>query len=131
MRIDLPFPAKELWPNGRAHWAVVSKQKKLARKAAWGAAMAKRDRVQLTNGLLPIRITCYPKAKGPAPDRDNIVASAKAYIDGIADALGIDDKHFAAPTVYISGQRLAKFVIEVGLQVELAALTCKDAQPSS
>jgi len=61
-----------------------------------------------------VHIVCHPKARGPAPDRDGIVSAAKSYLDGIADALGINDRHFSAPTVSISDKRTGQFVIYVG-----------------
>jgi crossover junction endodeoxyribonuclease RusA len=110
--IVLPFPHKALWPNGRAHWAIKAREaKKLRQEAAWATKAAS---LRIGDSPIPLHITCHPKAKGPAPDRDNIIAAAKAAVDGIADALGINDRHFAAPTVTISNQRTGQFIIEVG-----------------
>jgi hypothetical protein len=41
----------------------------------------------------PIRVTFCPKPKGPAPDMDNCIAAFKAGADGLADALGVNDRH--------------------------------------
>jgi hypothetical protein len=112
--IDLPFPHKALWSNGRAHWAVKAREVKKYRKAAWTAALAIRDKVHHTGGLVPVHIICHPKARGPAPDRDAVVSAAKSAIDGIADAIGINDRRFAAPTVEISPERTGRFIITIG-----------------
>ena len=110
--IALPFPDKSLWPNGRSHWAVKAREaKKLRQEAAWATKAAS---VRVGDSPIPLHITVYPKAKGPAPDPDNAVAACKAAIDGIADALGINDRHFAAPTVTVSPERLGRITITVG-----------------
>jgi len=47
----------------------------------------------LPDGRLHLWITFRPPTKR-LPDDDNMLARFKAYRDGIADALGIDDKRF-------------------------------------
>jgi hypothetical protein len=110
--IALPYPDKALWPNGRAHWgkkaAEVKKHKRWAYDAMRAASFCVAD------SPIPVRIVCHPKAKGPAPDRDNIIAAAKAYLDGIADYLCVNDRHFAAPTVEIAPERSGQFIISIG-----------------
>lgn len=63
---------------------------------------------------VPITIEVHPKPRGPLPDRDNCIAACKAMLDGIADALGLDDREFAAPKVVFSPERDGRFVVEVG-----------------
>jgi crossover junction endodeoxyribonuclease RusA len=115
MQLDLPYPHKALWPNGRAHHFDKHRRFKAHR---WWAVMAAKEAgasPTLGDGLVAVAITCYGRAKGPLPDADNVVAAAKAYIDGIAAAIGVDDKHFAAPTVAYGATRTARFVIKVGI----------------
>lgn len=114
MRLDLPYPHKALWPNGRPHWAAKARETKKHRAWAWGAAKADNG-FEVGAGPIPVTITCHPKAKGPAPDRDNVSAAAKAYLDGIAEAIGVNDRQFAAPVVKISDARNARFIVEIGL----------------
>ena len=110
--IILPWPNKALWPNGRAHYMVKAREaKKLRAAAGWAAKAAK---IRLGNSPIPVHIVVHPKAKGPAPDKDNCAAAAKSALDGIADALGINDRHFAAPTVEISDKRTGQFIITIG-----------------
>lgn len=114
MRIVFGYPAKELWPNGRAHWAAKSRATKQARQeAAWLAVSAAKP--VIGDGPVPVRLTVYPKQYGPLPDRDNCAAAIKAHLDGIADALGINDRNFAAPVVTFANERSGKFVLEVGV----------------
>jgi len=113
--VDLPYPDKALWPNGRAHWA--SKHRATAKHLNWSlfAARAAKPRCFAHNGAtIPVHIEVQLKPRGRRPDADNTIAAAKAYLDGIAQALGIDDTHFAAPTVSFSAKRLSRFIITVG-----------------
>jgi len=111
--IVLPFPAKVLWPNGRTlnHKFKAAAFRKAREQAAWAAKAAN---LRVGNSPIPVHLIIKPKAKGPAPDADNCVSACKAYFDGIAAAIGINDRHFAAPTVEIDGERTGQFVICIG-----------------
>jgi hypothetical protein len=110
--IALPYPDRALWPNGRAHWAVKAREAKKLRRDAFFATKAAS--VRIGDSPIPVHIICHPKARGPAPDRDGIIGAAKSALDGIADALGINDRHFAAPTVEIAGERTGQFIFHIG-----------------
>jgi hypothetical protein len=111
--IVLPFPPKVLWPNGRTlnHKFKAAAFRKAREEAAWAAKAAN---VRVGDSPIPVHLIVKPKAKGPAPDADNCVSACKAYFDGIAAAIGINDRHFAAPTVEIDGERSGQFVICIG-----------------
>ena len=47
------------------------------------------------------------------PDKDNALSACKAYFDGIAEAIGVNDNLFDPQPVHFSG-RMGNFVIEVG-----------------
>ena len=94
MHIELAWPHKDLSPNGRAHFMAVSRAKKDAREAAnWSTRAVKPLGWKHDGSRLTFLITAYPPDKR-ARDDDNITASCKAYRDGVADALGVDDKLF-------------------------------------
>lgn len=99
--IELPFPHKALWPNGRPHWGAKAREVKKHRAWAKNATLADRTRPETVTRLVA---TFYPKPRGPAPDKDGCSASLKAYQDGIADAYGLDDRTFAEPRIII-GER--------------------------
>ena len=114
MIIELPYPHKDLWPNGRAHWGAKSKQTKKHRTWAFAAMKEVLPVCFKHNGQrVPIRLTVSAKATGPLPDKDNCLAAAKAYLDGFADALGINDSMFDPQPVHFAGRR-SNFVFEVG-----------------
>lgn len=96
IEITLPFPPKHCWPNSRSrsHWPS-ARDKKKARQWAWAAAMEVLPPCFKSNGEpIQIKATLHPKPKGPAPDGDNVNAACKAYFDGIADALNVNDRLF-------------------------------------
>lgn len=92
--IILPWPAKELSPNARCHWAAKAKAARAARTAAGWITMAAKIRVDVgDNGTVTLKITFQPPDKRKR-DLDGMLSSNKSALDGIADALGINDCRF-------------------------------------
>lgn len=90
--ISLPWPARELSPNARVHWSKKSKAAKAYRKACW--AIVKKSGFAISwEGNSHLWITFVPPDRRHRDD-DNMIAAFKSGRDGIADALGVDDKHF-------------------------------------
>lgn len=122
MRIELPYPAKALWPNGRAHHMAKAREVKKHRAWAFAATLEALQR-EGTGGAgqspMPITIHVHARPKGPLPDRDNAIAASKSLLDGIADALRLNDRDFAAPQVEFALPRDGRFVIQLGRAVEL------------
>ena len=90
IRIELPWPAKPLHPNARPHRMEKAYATKTARAEA--AIVAKRKVAGLVADRLKVTAIFHPPSN--RGDTDNMQAACKAYLDGIADAAGIDDKHF-------------------------------------
>ena len=94
-QIELSWPAKALSPNARSrtHWKR-TRAIAAARKEAWGATMAVLPPCFKHNGeRVRFLITAYPPDKRSRDD-DNVKASCKAFRDGIAQAMGVDDSLF-------------------------------------
>lgn len=90
--ITMPWPPKALSPNARVHWSKRSKAVKAYRHACW--ALAKQAGLQaLPDGELHLWITFFPPDRRHRDD-DNMIAAFKSGRDGLADALGVDDKRF-------------------------------------
>lgn len=88
MRVELPWPPKECGRNfqRRHHWRKYHKQVRAYRdQCAWLTLQSK------AKGLLT-RIEFYPP--NLRSDDDNMRSAAKSARDGIADALGVNDKLF-------------------------------------
>lgn len=93
MRIELPWPPKELSPNARLHWASLAKAKKNYRHAcAYAAVQQGVRRIQAQK--LHLALTFHAPTRR-AYDLDNALARMKAGLDGLADVLGVDDKHWS------------------------------------
>jgi crossover junction endodeoxyribonuclease RusA len=89
--VTVSWPARPLWQNARVHWTNRSAATKLARSEARILTIAAKPG-KLT---APVRIIVrvYPPSRRRM-DMANVIGALKASIDGIADALGIDDSQF-------------------------------------
>ena len=86
----LPWPPKELSPNARLHWSKKSKAAKAYRAACY--MLTKQAGVKVDwEGDVHAWMNFYPPDKRHRDD-DNMIAAFKAGRDGMAEALGIDDK---------------------------------------
>lgn len=107
MKVVLPWPDKRLSPNARLHWrARVGPRQDAKRIAGWSTVQAKgfyalRDALRGSDGKIAMTITFYPPDKRHRDD-DNMIAGFKAARDGIADALGVDDRRFRP--IYVFGE---------------------------
>ena len=116
MLIELPFPAKILWPNGRTRnyrWRNAEFQKH--KDWAWKAALANLPPAyKHEGGAIRLCCTVYPKTRHSI-DEDNASAAMKAYQDGIAVALRVNDSIFKAPTIQFGEPvKGGKVVIAIG-----------------
>lgn len=117
MIVRLPWPDKRLNPNSSLHWrAKVGPKVDAKRVAAWSTVTApgfhdKRDELQ-GDGRIPITITFYPPDRRHR-DADNMVASIKAALDGVADALRVNDRRFLPTFVFCEPEKPGR--VEVSL----------------
>ena len=93
--ISLPWPDRAMSPNSRAHWSRKAKAVKAARALAGSVARIERNMwaVDLPDGAIPVRLTFNPPDNRHR-DTDNMLSMCKAYLDGIADAYGVNDNRF-------------------------------------
>jgi len=109
--ITLPWPPAKLSPNSRTHWRAKAPVTKAARHdAGWltKAAGASIDH----DGPIPMHLT-FRAPDNRHRDRMNVEAACKAYFDGIADALGVNDRRFV-PT-YAWGENVKGGAVVVTL----------------
>jgi hypothetical protein len=97
--VTLPLP-RTLLPNQRLHWR---ERSRWVRDTRLGALVAC---ITACAGGVPgdwraARLDIEWRAAGPLPDDDNCVAAAKASRDGLAYALGIDDRHIRTGSVRV------------------------------
>lgn len=114
--IELGWPAKALSPNARVHHMALYKAKKAAKEEAFFATKAAMHGWSFAHHgeRLPFVVTAYPPTDGQSRDDDNLAASTKASRDGIARALGIDDKFFDQRLQWGEPVKGGKIVVAVG-----------------
>ena len=91
----LPWPDTKLSPNQRQHWTKLAKAKKAYRQSCYLRTL---EQISIWKGKLPegdlvLTLTFVPPDKRKR-DVDNLLARMKAGLDGVAEALGIDDSRF-------------------------------------
>ena len=92
LKLTLPWPPAELSPNARQHWSRLAKAKKAYRAVcAWTAKEQGAQRME--PGRLHLSLVFVPPNRR-AHDLDNCLARMKSGLDGLADVLGVDDKHW-------------------------------------
>ena len=89
-RIVLPWPPQGLSSNGRAHWASKAKATKGYRVTAFWLA----KQAGITGDPQAVLRFSYSPPDLRHRDVQNMPAMLKAAIDGIADAMGCDDRGF-------------------------------------
>lgn len=91
--IVLPFPPTILSPNQRPSWQAKARVVKTYRSDCY--LITKLAAIRLPVGLerLVVSLHFYPPNRRRR-DQDNLIASAKSALDGLADGLGVDDSRF-------------------------------------
>jgi crossover junction endodeoxyribonuclease RusA len=114
MQITLDFPPADLFPNRSKgkHWAVTHSSKTTYRESSYWATKQQAKGWKHAGGDLHLTLTFYMPDKRHR-DADNCLAAAKAGLDGMADALGVNDRHFQPITIYrIAGASEKRLVAE-------------------
>ena len=115
MRIELDFPPASLFPNRAkgTHWTVTHKTKKGYRDNSAWLTKGQMNGWKPTEGNIAMTITFVMPDKR-LRDTDNCLAAAKAGLDGMAEALGVNDRQFRPVTIYWEyGMRPGKMIVEL------------------
>jgi hypothetical protein len=111
VQIELPFPPASLSGHNKGKWraksGTVLKYRSDACKAALAAgAVAPRE------GDIRISITFYPP--NHRGDRVNFPIRIKSQLDGIADALKVNDKRFLPSYHFGLPEKVGRVVVVIG-----------------
>lgn len=94
MVVILPWPPKELSPNATPHWAVRNLHRQRYKQACYWLAFEAGIRPNVKyKGPFNVHLKFIPPTRRRR-DEDNLLASCKALLDGLAMALGVDDSEF-------------------------------------
>lgn len=90
--IVLPWPPRDLHPNSRPHHMAKARAAKAYRtQAMWIAKAAEVSPPAEGEIMLDVRFH-PPSSRG---DTDGMFSACKSAFDGIADAIGVNDRRFA------------------------------------
>ena len=113
--VTFPWPPRECSPNWRGHWSTRAKAAKQYKHACF--VLAKEAKLALPDGYdgpLHLWMTFHKPSRRQMDD-DNLVAMFKPGRDGLALALGVDDKRFVChPHIADTIAGMVKVTISMG-----------------
>ena len=114
MIIHLPFPDMSLATNKSKgkHWSVTSNKRSTARLEAFYLTKQANISIKNKNAPVGLKITFVQKDKRKR-DLQNQLEACKPFLDGIADAIGVDDYYFAPITIHREFSDIAFTKIEI------------------
>ena len=123
--VRLPWPNPVLSPNSRAHRMHRARATKQAR---WEAFLLCREAGVPQHEAAPrVRVTFHPPRRGY--DADNCISRLKAHLDGVADAIDVDDRHWDVSFHRGEPVKRGMVVVEIGPGSEAVELT--QGQPAA
>lgn len=112
MLVVVPWPPSALSGHNNTHWSrkhtLVKKHRRWACEAALAAGVAPLE----GEGDIPLRIRFVPPDR--RGDRTNFPNRLKPAIDGIADALGVNDSRFLPSYDFAEPERPGRVEITIG-----------------
>lgn len=122
MIIKLPFPAAELFPNRKngKHWTSTVYFKEAQKTESYALtleAINKSGHKEWPEGSIPLSLIYLTPDKRKR-DIDNMLAASKALLDGMAQALGVDDSRFKPILVdWVQGPKGGALMAAVGISI--------------
>lgn len=116
LTVELPWPSPKLHPNARVHWAVRSKAAKRTRQTAFLLTrFAEGRNLRIFDGTtrVPVSLTFCPPDRRRR-DRDGMLSACKSALDGLADALMVNDNLFDLSIQVRDPVKGGKVVVVVG-----------------
>jgi crossover junction endodeoxyribonuclease RusA len=119
LTITLSWPNMDLMPNRKngRHWGGTQAAKVRARQEGHMSTIHALGRNKLlTDKSVAVKLT-FVAPDNRHRDLDNLLACEKSRLDGIAQALGIDDKHFKPITVdaAVDSKKQGFVIVEIGV----------------
>ena len=121
--IRLPFPDPRLFPNRKngKHWSATKTVKDMQHNQAYIITKQAANGLVLRDGDIPLSLL-FLTPDNRKRDADNMLAASKALLDGMAQALGIDDSRFRPVLVdWCKGtDKVGALIAGVGVHMTLA-----------
>ena len=119
MIVKMPFPDASLFPNRRngQHWGKTNAAKEIAKDGAYWATKEACAGYVPPDGFIPLSVLFVTPTRHRR-DWDGMAGAFKAYQDGMAAALGIDDSRFKPVLVdWVEGKKPGACIVAVGVQI--------------
>lgn len=121
--IRLPFPHADLFPNRKngKHWTATKAVKDKQRDDAYNVTKQAVAGLTLPSGYIPLSLLFLTPDKRKR-DADNMLAASKAMLDGMAQAMGIDDSRFKPVLVDWCNcpNKVGALIVGVNVQMTMA-----------
>ena len=115
MRVELDFPPAELFPNRAkgTHWGKLYQLRSDYREGSTWLAKHQLKDWKHAGGDIKLTITFEMPDKRKR-DADNCLAAAKGALDGLADAMFVNDQFFQPILIYRNaGTKPGKLIVEI------------------
>lgn len=115
----LDWPASRLFPNRKngLHWTTTNKIKNEALFRAYNIVKSSGLCIDMGEAQKPLKIVFYAPDKRKR-DLDNLLAAMKPSLDGMAQALGVDDSLFRPITIDLALDPQKIGFVEVTIDVD-------------
>ena len=119
-KLVFPWPSPKVFPNFKRahHWRTFRHIEKAERETGCiitGAAISPTERRELRDGLqgkLRLSVKFFPPDRRHRDD-DGVVGAFKHLRDGMADSLGIDDRHFRCAYDFGEPEKPGRIEVEI------------------
>jgi len=115
LRVELDFPPAELFPNRAkgTHWGRLYKIRSDYREGSTWLAKHQLKGWKHQGGLIKLTIT-FDMPDKRKRDADNCLAAAKGALDGLADALFVNDQLFQPILIFrVEGKKPGRLIVEL------------------
>jgi crossover junction endodeoxyribonuclease RusA len=115
IRVELDFPPAELFPNRAkgTHWGKLYKLRSDYRDSSTWLAKHQLKGWKHTGGNIRLTMTFEMPDKRKR-DADNCLAAAKGALDGLADAMFVNDELFQPIMIYrVAGTKPGRLIVEI------------------
>lgn len=110
--IVLPFPPSSLSGHAKGHWRAKAEVTRKHRNWARLATMDAKVRGVPEAGDIKVHVRFVPPDR--RGDRTNFVNRLKPYLDGVADALGVNDARFLPSYEFAEPEKPGRVELTIG-----------------